>query len=191
MTITSEIRSGIALGLSLFFWLLLEFFLGFHSKYIDYLPFITWLFVVIPAVGINWALKAKRDRYYLGQIGIFQALKTGLIITLVMAIVSALMQFLYVIIVNPMFYDTMTAHARGFITGLDIAAEDKETMLAKSLKENTITYGMLKTFFTMLIIGTLMSVFASVLIKRNVRADEIMREKVQGQSNEVGDVNNL
>jgi len=190
MTITSEIRSGIALGLALFFWLLLEFYLGFHTKYIDYLPFVTWLFVVIPAVGINWALKAKRDRYYLGQISIFQALKTGIIITIVMAIVSALMQFLYVIIVNPMFYDTMTAHARGFIGGLDIAIEDKEIMLAKSLKENTITYGMLKTLFTMLIIGTIMTVFASVLIKRNVRADEIEQSILTELLNEGNDVDN-
>jgi hypothetical protein len=172
MTITSEIRSGIALGLALFFWLLLEFFLGFHTKYIDYLPFITWLYVVIPAVGINWALKAKRDRYYHGQITIFQALKTGLIITLVMAIVGPLMQFLYVILVNPMYFDTMTAHTREFILGLDIAQDDKEIMLAKALKENTLSSGMVRTCIIMLVIGTIMTVFASVLIKRDVRREE-------------------
>lgn len=156
----------------MFFWLLLEFFLGFHTKYIDYLPFVTWLFVVIPAVGINWALKAKRDRYYHGQITIFQALKTGIIITLVMAIVGPLMQFLYIILVNPMYYDTMTSHAKEFILGLDIAAEDKESMLAKALKDNTISAGMLRTSLVMLIIGSIMTVFAAVLIKRDVRPEE-------------------
>lgn len=169
MTFNSEIKSGIALGIVYFLWLLMENFLGFHSNRLDYLPFIFWLYSVIPAVGINWAMKAKRDRYYHGKINFFQALKTGLSISLFMALVSSLMKFIYVFLVNPLYYDTRIAHDRAMIEDLEIATPDKENMISKIMTENTLGYSMMETAVFILFIGVLISFTAATLIKKDIR----------------------
>lgn len=164
----SEIRSGIALGLVFFLWLLLEYFLGLHTTNIDYHPLVSWLFIVIVGVGINWALKAKRDRYFGGKITFFQAFKTGLFITLVMTIVSPLMHFFYTVMVNPMYFDTMLAHSQQMIEELNVDEVSKAKMLTRAMNENTLLYTMGNTAIVLFVSGFVMSFFASLLIKRNV-----------------------
>jgi hypothetical protein len=88
-------------------------------------------------------------------------------------------------IVNPMYFDTMTSHAREFIEGLDIAQGDKEIMLTKALKENTLSQGMIRVFIIMLVIGSIMTVFASVLLKRDVRKEEEKIAPSPNTSNEL------
>ncbi|MEX1188815.1 MAG: DUF4199 domain-containing protein [Bacteroidia bacterium] len=169
MTFNSELRSGIALGIAYFLWLLMEYYLGFHTKYLDYLPFVFWIYSVIPTVGINWALKAKRDRFYHGKINFFQAFRTGFSISVVMALVSALMKFIYVFLVNPLYYDLRIDHDKKMIDELDIAKPDKDMMINKIMTENALGYSMFETLIFMIVIGTIITLTVSILIKKDTR----------------------
>ncbi len=172
MKASSEVKSGLALGSAYFIWLLAEKFLGFHDIRLDYLPFVFWLFVLFPAIGINWAMKAKRDRFFDGNISFLESLKVGLVITIVMALSASLMKFIYVFLVNPLYYDNRIAHDKQMIEELDIAFADKEKMISKVLSENTLGSSMLQTLVFMLIIGLLITVFVSVMLKKNNREKE-------------------
>ncbi len=167
LTMKSEIRSGVAIGVAGFLWLLLEFFLGFHTTRIDYQPFITWLSIVIPIVGIYWAMKAKRDRYYAGRISFIQALKTGLIITVVMSIVSPLLSFMYVSVINPLYLSTMLAHNRMMLDGLNISPADKDGMLQELIQQFSLSAYLLKSILIAAISGTLLSIITAAVMNRN------------------------
>jgi uncharacterized membrane protein YvlD (DUF360 family) len=169
MTFNSEVRSGVALGVIYFFWLLMEYYIGFHTKYLDYLPFVFWLYSIIPAIGINWAMKAKRDRYYSGKINFFQAFKTGFVISIIMSLVSALMKFIYVFLINPLYFDTRIGHDKLMIEDLELAQPDREKMISKVLSDNTLSYSMFETVVFMLIIGILITILAAFLVKKNTR----------------------
>lgn len=176
MTASSEVKSGLALGLAYFLWLLAEKFLGFHDVRLDYLPFVFWLFALLPAVGINWAMKAKRDRFYKGKISFFAAFRVGFIISITMALSASLMKFIYVFLVNPLYYDTRIAHDKKMIEELDIAKVDKEKMISHLLEENTLTASMLQTLTFMLLTGLIISVMASVMLKKNTRKSSVTEQ---------------
>ncbi len=168
----AELRSGIAIGVCSFLWLLLEFFLGFHSVRIDYQPFFNLISFTIPIIGIYWAMKAKRDRYYAGKISFIQALKTGLFITLVMSVISPILMFLYLTVVNPNYQATMLGHERLFIDGLNLSPEDKNSMLTNAIQNYSLLALLLKSFLISAISGGILSFLTAALMKRNNHAKE-------------------
>ena len=170
MNFKSEIRTGILLGVGLFLWLLLEFFMGFHTTRIDYHPFITWLSIVIPIAGIYWSMKVKRDREYAGKISFLQALKTGFIVTSTMCLLSPIMVFVYVSAINPLFFSTMLAHSKVMIEGLNISIVDKEKMIEESTRNFSTSSYIMQSFLGSLIMGTILSILTAALMKRNTQA---------------------
>ena len=171
MNFKSEIRTGILLGVGLFLWLLLEFFLGFHTTRIDYHPFITWLSIVIPIAGIYWSMKVKRDRDYAGKISFVQALKSGFVVTSIMSLISPIMVFVYVSAINPLFFSTMLAHSKVMIEGLNISIVDKEKMIEESTRNFSTTSYLMQSFFGSLIMGAVLSLLTAALMKRNTIAN--------------------
>ena len=171
MNFKSEIRTGILLSVCLFLWLLLEFFLGFHTTRIDYHPFITWLSVVIPIAGIYWSMKVKRDREYAGKISFVQALKSGLVVTAIMSLLGPIMVFVYVSAINPLFFSTMLAHSKVMIEGLNISVVDKEKMIEESTRNFTASSYVMQSFIGSLIMGAVLSLLTAALMKRNTVAN--------------------
>lgn len=167
MNFKSEIRTGILLGVCLFLWLLLEFFLGFHTTRIDYHPFVTWLSIVIPVAGIYWSMKVKRDRDYAGKISFVQALKTGLAVTVTMSLLGPIMIFVYVSAINPLFFSTMLAHSKMMIEGLNISIVDKDKMIEESTRYFSTSSYVMQSFFGSLILGAVLSLITAALMKRN------------------------
>ena len=171
MNFKSEIRTGILLSVGLFLWLMLEFFLGFHTTRIDYHPFINWLSIVIPIAGIYWSMKVKRDREYAGKISFVQALKSGFVVTAIMSLLGPIMVFVYVSAINPLFFSTMLAHSKVMIEGLNISIVDKEKMIEESTRNFSTSSYLIQSFIGSLIMGTVLSLLTAALMKRNTVAN--------------------
>ncbi len=171
MNFKSEIRTGILLSVGLFLWLMLEFFLGFHTTRIDYHPFITWLSIVIPIAGIYWSMKVKRDRVYAGKITFIQALKSGLVVTAIMSLLGPIMVFVYVSVINPLFFSTMLAHSKVMIEGLNISIVDKEKMIEESTRNFSTSSYVIQSFIGSLIMGAVLSLLTATLMKRSAVAN--------------------
>lgn len=166
MNFKTEIRAGIVLGVSIFLWLLLEFFLGFHTTRIDYHPFFLWLIFTLPFLGIYWTMRSTRNNKYAGEISFIQALKSGLMVTLVMSILSPIMVLLYVNVMNPLFLSTMLAHSKQMIEELNISVVDKEKMIEETTQfYSTLSYIKL-TFLVGLISGIILSLLTATLMRR-------------------------
>ena len=164
----SEIRSGIAISVAGFLWLLLEFFLGLHTTRIDYQPFFTWLSVIIPITGLYWAIKAKRNRFYGGEITFIQAAKTGLIVTGVSSLTSPLLAWLYVSVVNPFYFSTTITHRKQMIEELNLSSlEEKSIKINEAYQYFNVSTYLIQSFLTILIIGIVLTLIIAALIKKN------------------------
>ena len=178
MKINSEVGSGVAISLAGFLWLLMEYALGLHDKYITYDPFIFWIVIIIPVVGIYWALKAKRDRFYEGKISFLQALTTGGMITLVVSLITPLFTWLYVAVVNDKFFIKHIDHEREMIQqlGLNDATVIEQRLLEANQKYSVLNY-LFNSFLFAFIVCAVLTVLISAMIQKNTQAPLVVPEE--------------
>lgn len=96
---------------AMFLWMLLERIVGLHSVHIDVHPIYTNLFAII-AVGIYiFALRQKRERFYAGQMTWRQGFYCGLVITLIVALLTPLTQWVVHTLITPHFFVNAATYA--------------------------------------------------------------------------------
>lgn len=106
----TEIKWGIIFSLFMLVWLWMEFILGFHTKYIAYHPYFTNL-ALIPSILIIRAGMKEKKRLLGGEITYMQAMKSGLMMTLVITLLSPLSQYIFHHFINPDFFHSMIDYA--------------------------------------------------------------------------------
>lgn len=99
-----EIKWAIYFTLMSLLWMLLEKWSGLHGKYIDYHLYLTNLFA-IPAIWFMvLALKDKKRNYYLGNMSYKQGLISGIFVSLFIALLSPLTQWITSYVITPEYF---------------------------------------------------------------------------------------
>lgn len=99
-----EIKWAVIFSVMGLIWMLLEKLSGLHSTYIDYHLYLTNLFA-IPAIWVMvLALKAKKNLYYNGQMTYKQGLISGVILSVIIALLSPLTQWVTTYIITPEYF---------------------------------------------------------------------------------------
>jgi ascorbate-specific PTS system EIIC-type component UlaA len=99
-----EIKWAIYFALMTLGWMLLEKITGLHGKYIDYHLYLTNLFA-IPAIWFMvLALKDKKKNFYNGNMSYRQGLITGIIVSLFIALLSPLTQWITSYLISPEYF---------------------------------------------------------------------------------------
>ena len=104
MKIRTEIKWAIIFSIAGLLWMVLEKFAGLHSRYIDYHLYLTNLFA-IPAIWMMvLALKEKKNRFYHGQMSYKQGFITGTILSIFIALLSPLTQWVTSFVITPEYF---------------------------------------------------------------------------------------
>lgn len=99
-----EIKWAFIFAIMTLLWMLLEKLCGLHGKYIDYHIYLTNLFA-IPAIWVMvLALKDKKKNFYNGRITYMQGLTSGVIISVIIAILSPFTQWIISYIISPEYF---------------------------------------------------------------------------------------
>jgi hypothetical protein len=99
-----EIKWAIIFSIAGLLWMLLEKICGLHSTYIDYHMYLTNLFA-IPAIWIMvLGIKEKKKNFYSGQMTYKQGLVFGVILSLVIALISPLTQWITSFVITPEYF---------------------------------------------------------------------------------------
>lgn len=106
-----EIRWGFIFSVATLLWLLVERLVGLHSTYIEYHMVWTNLFAVVAIAVYVFALRQKRDKELNGNMTWKQGFMSGVGITVVVAILSPLTQWLAHTVVSPHFFTNMVEFA--------------------------------------------------------------------------------
>lgn len=100
----TEIKWALLFSIMVLAWMVLEKLTGLHSTYIDYHLYLTNLFA-IPAIWIMvLALKNKKKNDYNGKMSYFQGLKSGVILSLFIALLTPLTQWITTYVITPEYF---------------------------------------------------------------------------------------
>ena len=109
--IKTEIKWAVIFVVASLLWMGLERFLGLHGEHIDKHSTYTMLFA-IPAITIFvLALLDKRKNYYHGFMSYKQGFVSGLIITLIVAALSPLTQFITSEFISPDYFSNVIEYS--------------------------------------------------------------------------------
>lgn len=99
-----EVKWAILFSIMTLLWMVMEKVAGLHGKYIDYHMYLTNLFA-IPAIWIMvLALKEKKTLDYGGNITYIQGLLSGLYLSLIIAALTPLTQWITTYIITPEYF---------------------------------------------------------------------------------------
>ena len=131
---------------------------------------IGWFTILCPMVFVYFGIRYYRDQFNSGYISFFQALKLGALIIIIPTISFAIIETVYVLYIDPKFYDNISA--------FDIAEYRKTlppaefAIKVKEIKQNLVMYknplynfmGMILTIGLLGIVSAIVS--ALLLFKR-------------------------
>ena len=99
-----ELKWAIIFSIAGLVWMVLEKLTGLHDKYLDYQMYLTNLFA-IPAIYIMiLALKEKKRKDYAGTMTYIQGLISGSILSLIIALLSPLTQWITSYVITPEYF---------------------------------------------------------------------------------------
>lgn len=107
----TELKFGAAFAGALIVYVLIEHLLGFNTTRHDigqYSRMLEWLF---PILGTYYGIRQKRTDQF-GVLTYGQGVRTGLLVSLILAALAALWALLYLAAINPEFLDTLIRFER-------------------------------------------------------------------------------
>lgn len=103
-TIRIELKWAIIFSIMGLIWMFAEKISGLHSNYIDYHLYLTNLFA-IPAIWVYvLAIKDKKRNYYNGEITYSQGVIFGIILSVIIALISPLTQWITSFVITPEYF---------------------------------------------------------------------------------------
>ncbi|MCC5880603.1 MAG: DUF4199 domain-containing protein [Idiomarina sp.] len=141
--------------LAMLAWMLFERMVGLHSVHVGVHPLYTNFFAIIAILIYVLALRHKRDRFYSGQMTWRQGFNCGLVMTLIIAVLTPLTQWIVHTLVSPHFFVNAATHA--VETGVMDAAEAGAYF--------NLTSYIIQAFFGALIMGVVTSAVVAYFVR--------------------------
>ncbi|REG85398.1 DUF4199 domain-containing protein [Algoriphagus antarcticus] len=158
-----EIKWALIFVVMMLAWMILEKSLGWHDEKISDHATMTNL-VAIPSIAIYvFALLDKRKNFYHGVMSYYQGFMSGLIITLIVAILSPLSQYITSVLISPEYFTNVINYA---------------VSTGEMTQENAESYFNLQSYMIMsaagaLIMGVITSAIVAILVKSKSRVASI------------------
>lgn len=102
--ISIEIKWAIIFSIVGLLWMVLEKAVGLHDKYIDYHLYLTNLFAIPAIIVMVLALKDKKKKIYGGRMTYVQGLISGIILSVFIALLSPLTQWITSYLITPEYF---------------------------------------------------------------------------------------
>ena len=99
-----EIKWAIIFSIVGLLWMVLEKITGLHGKNIDYQMYLTNLFAIPAIIIMVMALIDKKKNFYAGEISYKQGLISGIILSVIIAIISPFTQWITSYVISPEYF---------------------------------------------------------------------------------------
>lgn len=103
-SIKIEIKWAVIFSIMGLLWMVLEKVSGLHGEYIDYHLYLTNLFAIPAIIVMVMALKDKKKNFYNGQMSYKQGLISGIILSVFIAALSPLTQWITSYVITPEYF---------------------------------------------------------------------------------------
>ncbi|MFT3747526.1 MAG: DUF4199 domain-containing protein [Agriterribacter sp.] len=156
-----EIKWAVIFVIMSLLWMLLEKLAGLHDKNIDKHMYLTNLYAIPAVIVMVLALKDKKKNYYQGQMTYMQGLISGVIISVVIALLSPLTQWAISYVITPEYFPNVIEYS--LKTGYHKTKEAAEAYF------NYKNYAEQSTIAS-LVMGVITTAIAMIFIRTKKRA---------------------
>ena len=156
MKFKTEIKWAVIFAVVSLLWMVLEKLVGLHDVHIDKHMYLTNLFAIPAIILYILALKDKKNSDLGGQISYKEGFITGLIITIIVAALSPLTQWITSTIITPEYFPNVIAHS--VKTGFHSSLEEAEAYFNL---QNYIIQGLIGA----MIMGVITSAIVAIFVK--------------------------
>ena len=154
-----EIKWGVIFSVVALLWMMMEKSLGWHDEHIDKHAIYTNLFAIPAILLYVFALIDKRNNYYGGRMTYMQGLVSGIIVSVVVAVLSPLVQYITLQYVTPDFFTNIRDYA---------------VKIGRMTEEQAAAYFRLKSYLIQSVIGALaMGIVTSAIVAFFVKKEAV------------------
>lgn len=150
-----EIKWGVIFTIASLLWMFMEKQLGWHDELIEKQAIYTNFFGIVAIVIYVLALLDKRKNFFNGVMTWQQGFVSGMIISVVVAILSPLAQYISLEIISPEYFDNLISYA---VENGRMTQENAEAYF--NLKSYII-----QSFFFALVVGIVTSAIVALFIR--------------------------
>ena len=158
----TELKYGLIAGIGVSVYVLLEYFLGFHTTYPEIGQYSGYFSAIIPIFAILYAIKEKRNRYFNGYITFGQGFITGLIVTVISAFIITGFFVIYNDFINPEGLKYISSWRAEQMRLENIPEEE----IVASIEEYNAMYNPLVIFSGTFVMGLLITAILAFLLRR-------------------------
>lgn len=151
----TELKWGVIFSVMGLLWLALEYAVGLHGRFIGWQPILTNL-VAIPSVIIMVMAILDKRQVLGGAITFTQAFLCGLGVSLIVAVLSPLTQFIFHRLINPGYFENAIRYG----------VEHGQTTLEKAQAYFNLPSYMLQSVLAAIIMGSITSLVIAAMIKK-------------------------
>lgn len=108
----TEFKYAAILSLLLFVWLCLEFWIGFHDRYVSYLPLTTLLTSLVWAMGLYWEIREKENTHPALIWNYGRRYRTAFLTTILALPMLLLTRWIFYDLINPGFFNNVLTKGR-------------------------------------------------------------------------------
>lgn len=152
-----EIKWALVFSVAGLLWMLLEKVSGLHRKYIDYHLYLTNLFAIPAIIIMVMALKDKKKNFYSGQMSYTEGLISGISLSIMIAFISPLTQWVTSYIITPEYFPNVikrSVELGYFKTTAEAAANFNYQNYAIQGASGALAMGIVTTAIAMIFIRT-------------------------------------
>ncbi|NMM47593.1 DUF4199 domain-containing protein [Marinigracilibium pacificum] len=150
-----EIKWALIFTVALIVWTYIEKITGLHSTHIDKHPIYTNLFAIIAFVIYTMALLDKRRTFYNGKMTYKQGFISGLIISIIVAILSPVSQFITHKLITPDYFKNAIEYS---VSSGNVTLEEAESYF------NLNSY-IIQSFIFAIVVGAITSAIVAFFTK--------------------------
>jgi hypothetical protein len=155
----TEFKWGVIFAVMGLIWVTLEYLVGLHGRFIAWHPILTNL-IAVPSVIIMVLAILEKRRVLGGTISFKQAFLCGLGVSVVVAMLSPLTQFIFHTLINPGFFENAIRYG----------VEQGKTTLAEAQAFFNLQSYMLQSVLAALIMGSITSLVIAAMIKKEAES---------------------
>lgn len=135
-------------------WMLLEKISGLHDEYLDYHLYLTNLFAIPAIIVMVLALKDKKKNFYSGQMSYKQGLVSGIILSVFIAAISPLTQWITSFVITPEYFPNVIKRSveLGYYTTAEAKAQFNYQNYALQGAIGALVMGVITTAIAMIFI---------------------------------------
>ena len=138
--------------------------------------YIGYINIICPLLFVYFGIRYYRDGFNNGTISFLKALKIWLLIVIIPALSFALVETIYVLYLDPKFYETIMNYDieqyRKVLSPAEFAAKLKEVKQALALDKNPL-FNFSMMFFTIAATGILISLVSALMLMRSVKKEAV------------------